>query len=57
MIELEELEEKKNIFVTTIKTRVEESGTVQTENVGIVKATRERCQGRLTRNVVRSLGI
>ena len=48
---------EKNTSITTTKTRVKESGIVETKIAGIVEATREESQGRLTRNMVRSLSI
>ena len=48
---------ERNRSVTTNRTRVEEAKIVETEIAGVVKATKEGSQVRLTRNIVRSLGI
>ncbi len=48
---------ERNRSVTTNRTRVEEAKIVETEIAGVVETTREGSQGRLTRNIVRSLSI
>lgn len=57
LIRLKELKEKKNKFIITNKIKIEKTKIVETKIAELIKAIKEKSQGKMTRHIIKLLDI